>query len=255
MAKVSARELAKFLNNHLNIYDYQDYGPNGLQIEGSSEISKIAFAVSAQRDSIEKTVEMGANAMIVHHGLFWKFHGVRTVTGSFAKRVKPLIKNDINLFGYHLPLDAHLEDGNAAGIAKRLGLKDLAPYGDHKGMPTGLQGRFERPLSPSELKDLLKNILNHDIIHSEPNDEKISSMGIITGGANSDWRYCVREGLDAYLTGEMSEHDWHESREEGIHFFAGGHNATERFGVLALKDLIEEKYGIECVFIDSPNPA
>lgn len=255
MTTVSARDLAKFLNKHLNIYEYQDYGPNGLQIEGKSEISKIAFAVSAQRDSIEKAVAMGADAMVVHHGLFWKFHGVRTVTGSFAKRVKPLIQNDINLFGYHLPLDAHIEDGNAAGIAKALGLKDLRPYGDHKGMPTGVQGKFETPLAPSELKSLLKKVLNHEIIHSEPNDEKISSMGIITGGANSDWRYCVKEGLDAYLTGEMSEHDWHESREEEIHFFAGGHNATERFGVLSLKDLIENKFGVECAFIDSDNPA
>lgn len=255
MATVSAKELAKFLNKHLNIYEYQDYGPNGLQIEGKSQVSKVAFAVSAQRDSIEKAVELGADAMIVHHGLFWKFHGVRTVTGSFAKRVKPLIQNDINLLGYHLPLDAHIEDGNAAGIAKALGLTNLAPYGDHKGMPTGLQGKLPKALKPSELKDKLKSILNHEVIHSEPNDKLISSIGIITGGANSDWRYCVREGLDAYLTGEMSEHDWHESREEGIHFFAGGHNATERFGVQALKLLIEKEFGLECVFIDSDNPA
>lgn len=255
MTKISASELGKFLAKHLNTYEYNDYGPNGLQIEGRPEISKIAFAVSAQRDSIAKACEFGADAMIVHHGLFWKFHGVRTITGSFAKRVKPLIQNDINLFGYHLPLDAHLEDGNAAGIAKELGLKDLKPYGDYKGMPTGVQGSFENPLKPKELKELLKRVLNHEIIHSEPSDDEISSMGIITGGANSDWRYCVREGLDAYLTGEMSEHDWHESREEGIHFFAGGHNATERFGVLALKKLIEETYGLECIFIDSDNPA
>src|SRR5690606_34927889 len=113
----------------------------------------------AQRDSITKAIEWGADAMVVHHGLFWKFHGVRTITGSFAKRVKPLIQNDINLFGYHLPLDAHIEDGNAAGIAKALGLTDLAPYGDHKGMPTGLQGKFPTPLTPSQLKNSLKKIL------------------------------------------------------------------------------------------------
>ena len=255
MATVSTRELEAFLSQHLNTRDFQDYGPNGLQIEGKSQISKIAFAVSAQRDSVSKAVELGADAMIVHHGLFWKFHGVRTITGSFAKRVKPLIKNDINLFGFHLPLDAHIEDGNAAAIAKKLDLVELAPYGDHKGMPTGVQGKFKDPISPTDLKNKFKKILNHEVIHSEPNEELIHSIGIITGGANSDWRYCVREGLDAYLTGEMSEHDWHESREEGIHFFAGGHNATERFGVLALKQLIEDKYKIECVFIDSSNPA
>ena len=189
---------------------------------------------------------------------FWKFHGPKTITGSFKNRVTPLVKNDINLLGYHLPLDAHLEIGNAAQIAIKLGLKDLSPFGDHKGMPTGVKGKFPKAISPPELKNKLRDILNHEIIHSCPNEESLKSLGIITGGANSDWRSCIKENLDGYLTGEISEHDWHEAKEDNIHFFAGGHNATEQFGVQALMKLIHEKFkneNNEYFYIPSENPA
>jgi len=255
---IKTKELTKYLNKTLNIYDFNDYGPNGLQIQGCTEVGKIAFAVSATKYSIEKAVELGANALIVHHGLFWKFHGPKTLTGSFYSRVAPLIKNDINLLGYHLPLDAHLEVGNAAAIAKKLELTDIAPFGDHKGMPTGIKGKFKTPLKPLELKEKLKDLLDHDVIHSSPSDEKIKSIGIITGGANSDWRYCINNNLDAYLTGEISEHDWHEASEDGIHFFAGGHNATEQFGVQSLIENLSVKFkekNLELVYIASENPA
>lgn len=249
------KELNKFLNEILESHLFQDYGPNGLQIEGKEEIKKVAFAVSAQRDSIEKAVELGADAMVVHHGLFWKFHGTRAIKGSFAKRVKPLIQNDINLFGYHLPLDAHIEYGNAAAIAKKIDLTDLEPFGDYKGMPIGVKGKFATPLYPQELINKLETTLDHKVIHSDPNEDKIRSMGIITGGANSAWSLCIKDNLDSYLTGEMSEHDWHESREENIHFFAGGHNATEQFGVQELMKLVEKRFNIECIYISSENPA
>jgi dinuclear metal center YbgI/SA1388 family protein len=252
-------ELTKYLNQLLNIYDYQDYGPNGLQIEGVDEIKKICFAVSATRDSIQEAVRMKADALIVHHGLFWKFHGVRTITKTFGKRVIPLIKNDINLYGYHLPLDAHIEVGNAAAVANKMELTDLRPFGDHKGMPTGVKGKFKSPLKASELQEKLKKILNHDVILASDDETKeISNIGIITGGANGDWIQAQKEGLDAYLTGEISEHDWHEAREGGVAFFAGGHNATEQFGVQELMKNLYDKYneqGVEFFFIPSSNPA
>lgn len=250
--------LEQYLNNLLNIKDYKDYGPNGLQIEGKKQIQKIAFAVSATKYSVAKAVALQADALIVHHGLFWKFHGPKTLTGSFYNRVAPLLKNDINLFGYHLPLDAHIEVGNAAAIAKKLDLTNLKPFGDHKGMPTGVKGEFKTPTDPSELSQKLGNILNHNIIHSKPNDEKISTMGIITGGANSEWRMAMSEGLDSYLTGEISEHDWHEAQEDNIHYFAGGHNATEQFGVQSLMKSIHDHFSneeLDLFFIPSSNPA
>ena len=255
---IRANELKLYLNDLLNITQFSDYGPNGLQIEGRTEIDKIAFAVSATKDSIEKAIAFGAHALIVHHGLFWKFHGVRTLTGPFANRVLPLVRNEINLFGYHLPLDAHPRLGNAAQIALKLSLLEKQPFGDHKGAPTGISGNFKEAISSNELKTQLEKILNHNVLHSDPGEKKISSIGIITGGANGDWVHCIKEGIDAYLTGEMSEHDWNEAKEAGIHFYAGGHHATERFGVLALKEHIETTFGLNSnhtLFIDSDNPA
>lgn len=255
---ISRDLLVDDLNNKLMIKDFDDYGPNGLQIEGHASITKIAFAVSATRYTIDKAVELGANALIVHHGLFWKFHGPKTLTGSFFKRVEPLIRNNINLIGYHLPLDAHLELGNAAAIAEQIDLKDLSPFGNHKGMPTGVWGKFKNPMTGADLSKKLEKILSHSIIHAAPDNKLIESIGIITGGANGDWRAAKALGLDAYLTGEISEHDWHEAQEDGVHFFAGGHNATEQFGVQKLLKYIYEKYqdkNLELFFIPVNNPA
>lgn len=255
---IKTHELEAYLNNLLNIKQFEDYCPNGLQIEGKSKIEKIAFAVSATKDSIEKAAAFGADALIVHHGLFWKFHGPKTITGPFAKRVIPLIKNEINLFGYHLPLDAHPTLGNAAAIAKKLDLTKLQPFGDYKRSPTGISGEFKENISPHELHQKLTAILGHQILHSDPGSKEIKSIGIITGGANSDWQLCLKDGLDAYLTGEMSEHDWNEASEAGIHFFAGGHHATERLGIGLLKDHLEKTFALPAenlVFIDSLNPA
>lgn len=258
MSTIQRKDFENYLNDFLNISLFQDYGPNGLQIQGKEEIQKIAFAVSATRDSIEKACSWGADALVVHHGLFWKFHGAKTLTGAFKKRVFPLVKNDINLFGYHLPLDAHKEIGNAAQIAKRLKLENQSSFGEYKKAPLGIKGDFPKPWEPEKLRSHLEEILGHSILHSSPGVEKIKSMGIITGGANSEWALCLGEGLDSYLTGEMSEHDWNEAKESGIHFFAGGHHATERFGIMALKEHIEEIFGVlpkKTLFIDSENPA
>lgn len=251
-------DLLNFTDNYLNISNYQDYGPNGLQIEGKTEIRKLAFAVSATKYSVNKAVQLEADILFVHHGLFWKFHGPKPITKAFYHRVAPLIKNDINLVGYHLPLDGHIEIGNAASVASRIELSDLKPFGDHKGMHTGVQGKFKNPINPQDLKSKLNHTLQHEIIHAEGASDSIQTLGIITGGANSDWREAQALGLDAYLTGEISEHDWHEASEGGVHFFAGGHNATEQFGIQELMKKIHEKFGDEdheYFFIPSDNPA
>lgn len=248
--------LEEYLSGLLSPSSYMDYSPNGLQIEGSSSISRIAFAVSASADSIRQCVDQGAQALIVHHGLFWFFQGARTLTGPFARRVIPLVKNNISLFAYHLPLDGHAEIGNAATLGKLIGLEQPTPFGDYKGATTGIQGRFNTPLRAIDLKQKLRLILDHPVILASPDDQAIiSSLGIITGGANSEWRQAREAGLDAYLTGEISEHDWHESQEAGIHMFAGGHHATERFGIQALMSKVQQQFTVECFYIDSANPA
>jgi dinuclear metal center YbgI/SA1388 family protein len=252
------QEIEQFLKELLRPDIFDDYCPNGLQIEGKSEIKKIAFAVSATKESVDKAIQFNADMLIVHHGLFWKFHGTRTLTGPFAKRVFPLVKNDINLIGMHLPLDGHQEIGNAATIAQLLNLQNLLPFGTYKGVATGIRGEFVTPLSPLALKLHLEKVLQHTILYSAPVDsqELISNIGIITGGANGEWKEAHRLGLKSYLTGEMSEHDYHESREAGVHMYAGGHHATEKFGIQNLMNVIHNKYfDLECAFFDSENPA
>ncbi|MGB0452963.1 MAG: Nif3-like dinuclear metal center hexameric protein [Bacteriovoracaceae bacterium] len=256
METIERDSLTTYLNDYLEISGFQDYGPNGLQIEGSDNVQSIAFAVSATQESVAKAIELGADTLIVHHGLFWKFHGPRAITGPFASRVKPLITNNLNLYGYHLPLDAHPEVGNAAAIAKKLGLENCEAFGDYKGSPTGIQGSFSKPIQVSKLSEQLESILSHSIITSERNPKKeIKTLGIITGGANSEWQEASKKGLDAYLTGEISEHDWHESYEAGVSMFAGGHNATEQFGVQELQKHIENKFKVKTHYIHSENPA
>lgn len=254
--KTTRSELLSYYDTLLSPRLYQDYGPNGLQIEGAEEIQRIAFAVSATADSVSKAIAGGAQALVVHHGLFWKFHGPRPLTGPFARRVLPLVRAEVNLIAYHLPLDGHPEIGNAAVLGQQLGLTKQQAFGDYHGMPTGIQGQFAEPQQASQLRETLKGILNHEVLLASPDESAlIRFVGIITGGANGEWKQALQQGLDAYLTGEMSEHDWHESQEAGIHFYAGGHHATERFGIQALMAKTQEAFGVACFFIDSENPA
>lgn len=253
---IKRQELEEFLDTLLKPCDYADYGPNGLQVEGCESLSKIAFAVSATADSIAQSVEKGAQALIVHHGLFWSFHSTKTLTGPFAKRVFPLVKNEVNLYGYHLPLDGHPDIGNAATLGKLIGLEEQKAFGDYKGSATGAQGKLKNAISVTELQKRLSGVLNHDVIVASYDQQaSIKTVGIITGGANSEWRLASEAGLDAYITGEISEHDWHDSQEAGIHMFAGGHHATEQFGIRALMVKIQNEFDLECFYISSENPA
>lgn len=253
---ITRNELDTFFNHLLSPGKFADYGPNGLQVEGNDTISRIAFAVSATVDSISQAVSQDAQALIVHHGLFWKFHGPKTLTGAFAQRVFPLVRHQINLFAYHLPLDGHAEVGNAAVLGQRIGLNQQAAFGDYKGSPTGIQGHLEKPITVSQLQHKLANTLEHPVLLATPNEKAlVKTVGIITGGANSEWRLAQEQGLDAYITGEMSEHDWHEAQEAGIHMYAGGHNATEQFGIQALMQQVQAQFSVDCFFIPSANPA
>lgn len=253
---ITPQQLNDFYQQLLNPQTYSDYCPNGLQIEGKTQIHKIAFAVSATQASIAEAIARQADALVVHHGLFWHFHGVRTLTGAFAKRVLPLVRAELNLFAYHLPLDGHPQIGNAAMLGLLLGCIEQQGFGDYKGCATGIKGILTEPVSALELAKQLEVILNHPVLVACADEKRLlRSVGIITGGANSEWKLAAQQGLDAYITGEMSEHDWHESQEHGVTMFAGGHNATEQFGIQALMQKTCEEFGVECFFISSANPA
>lgn len=249
--------LTQYLGKLLTPELFEDYAPNGLQVEGKKELKKIAFAVSATQDSIKNAISWGADGLIVHHGIFWKYQGARPVTGAWGERVKLLVKNDLNLYAYHLPLDGHQEIGNATTLGKKLGLTSLAPFALHKKQPMGSKGIFSSSISVKDLKQKLETLLQHPVLIATADENKpIKSLGIITGGANNDWVRAMEEGLDAYLTGEISEYNWHDSIEAGIHYFAGGHHATEKFGIQALMDKVKAEHpSLEVKFFDSLNPA
>jgi dinuclear metal center YbgI/SA1388 family protein len=244
--------LAKLLTPEI----FEDYAPNGLQIEGKKTLRRIGFAVSATQESIRKALTWHADALIVHHGIFWKHHGPKPITGAWGNRIKLMIQNDMNLLAYHLPLDAHPEIGNAAALAKKLSMTNFRPFAMYKKSPLGIKADFKSKISAKELKQQLASILNHEVILASPDEEKmITNLGIVTGGANNEWTAALQDGLDAYLTGEISEYNWHDSIEAGIHYFAGGHHATEKFGIQALMEKIKSEFGVEVAFFDSPNPA
>lgn len=253
---ITRAELSAFLGETLSVEGFADYGPNGLQVEGRELIRRVGFAVSATLDSIRQAAEAQADALIVHHGLLWSFSGPRPLVGAYARRIFPLIQNGINLFAYHLPLDAHPVLGNAAGLARAIGLSQLSPFGDYKGRSTGVKGIVEGNLTAAELRAKIAAALDHPVLFASPDENaRVSTLGIITGGANRDWALAHAAGLDGYLTGEMSEHDWHESQEAGIQMYAGGHHATEVFGVQSLMALLGDRFGLDCFYIHSENPA
>ena len=249
--------LLNYFNGLLNPGLFDDYAPNGLQIEGKPHLKRIAFAVSATQDSLKKAISWGADGLVVHHGVFWRHQGARTITGAYGERIKLCIKNDLNLFAYHLPLDGHMEVGNGVALGKALGLVNLSPFGLYKKAYLGAKGELPTPMSAKDLKVKLKHVLKHEVILASPNEEQmIRSIGIITGGANNDWVKAQEDGLDAYLTGEISEYNWHDSIEAIIHYFAGGHHATEKFGIMALMERVKKDFpALEVLFIDSENPA
>lgn len=251
-------ELLEFLDTNLETSRFEnvDASLNGLQVEGKDEIKKIVFAVSATKETISKAYDLHADALIVHHGIFWKTIGVQKIAGPFAKRIRPLIERQINLFAYHLPLDAHLTLGNNAQIAQSLNLKKTTAFADYnkkgKELFIGVQGELPKKMTEEELKIHLENLFKHNVILGSSSKEFISKIGIVSGGAGSMWKEAL--GLDAFITGELSLHQYDEAKEGGVSLYACGHNATEVFGISALKTLIEKKYSLECVFLNSTNP-
>lgn len=249
---IKRNELTRYLNNYLSAADFHDVGPNDLQVEGKEDISKIVTGVSACVALFEKAIEQQADAVIVHHGLIWEFE--RPIyKGGYKKRIKALLENDINLYGYHLPLDAHPVVGNNIVLANLLGLNKVKLFGDHGGQLIGMRGALDGT-DPGTIFELIRDKINPDALIYPYGPDKIYNVGVISGGAQKDVKQAVLQGLDLYLTGEVSEHTMHYVKEEGIHFAAAGHHATERFGVRALGDHLRDKFKLEVEFIDVPNP-
>ncbi len=252
MAQIS--DIIRTLDELLTPDAFRDLGPNGLQVPGADEITRVVTGVSAQRELSERAVTLGAQLVLVHHGLFWDFHPTG-LTPMLAERLRPLFKHDVNLAAYHLPLDAHPEVGNNALLARALGCGDLVPFGDYKGATIGFSGSFGADgLTVAELGDRVRAATGREPTILGGGPQRIRTLGVVSGSAADQLGDAAAAGLDAFLTGEPREHVFAEARELGVHFVAAGHYATETFGVRALGDLLAERFGLEHVFVDIPNP-
>lgn len=253
MAVVSRSELVAYLDAYLGAHNGTDYGPNGLQVEGRSEIRKIVTGVSACHELFERAATGGADAVLVHHGIFWRSISPLLV-GSHHRRVASLLRHELNLIAYHLPLDRHPEIGNNALAARGLGMTDLQPFAVHEGLPVGFRGRFAEPVSIADLVARCERLFGQPPLAFKEGPDPVRTLGIVSGGAQSEFHQAIAAGLDAYLTGEVSEWVMNVARESRVHYLACGHYATERLGIRALGEHLREKFGIAVEFVDVPNP-
>jgi dinuclear metal center YbgI/SA1388 family protein len=251
MARID--DIIQTLDALLRPADFTDLGPNGLQVPGTDEVTHVLTGVSATLELHERAVALGAQLVLVHHGLFWNFHPTG-LTPLLAARLRPLFKHDVNLAGYHLPLDAHPELGNNAILARELGCVDVEPFGSYKGTFIGRRGRFAAPLTPSELRERVHVVTKRPPLLLGAGPERIGSIGIVSGSAADTLNEAVALGLDAFLTGEPREHITAEAAEHRVHFVAAGHHATETFGVRALGELLADRFAVEHTFFDQQNP-
>jgi dinuclear metal center YbgI/SA1388 family protein len=235
----------------LQTASFKDYGPNGLQVEGRAEVHRLVSGVTASSALIDAAIDARADAVLVHHGLFWRGHQ-GPVTGWLKRRLQPLLAHDINLLAYHLPLDAHPEFGNNAQFGQRFGWLADARFGEQN---LGFIGSLLQPITSSALAAQIELTLGR-VPTVVPGDGRfLRRVAWCTGGAQSYFEPAIAAGADVYVTGEISEPQAHIARETGVTFVACGHHASERFGALALGEHLAQRFGIEHKFIDIDNPA
>ncbi|SFH90005.1 dinuclear metal center protein, YbgI/SA1388 family [Collimonas sp. OK307] len=249
---VNRDELAKYLAEALNITQFRDYCPNGLQVEGRTEIRRLVTGVTASYALLEAAVTTGADAILVHHGYFWRGEDARVV-GPKRKRLKLLLTHDINLFGYHLPLDAHPEFGNNVQLAQQL---DLLPNGRFGEDNLGWLGTVSDPLvrTVGDLANLIERRLHRTPVLIGDPSQPLGQIAWCTGAAQNLLGDAIAAGVGVYISGEISEPTVHLARETGVAYLAAGHHATERYGVQALGRHLAERFGLQHQFIDIDNP-
>ena len=242
-------ELIGQLNNLLHPEFFKDYAPNGLQVQGKTEIRRIVTAVSATQNVIDRAIELQADALLVHHGWFWKNENP-TVTGTKYKRLKSILSTDMNLIAYHLPLDAHETLGNNAQMAKLLKATNVC--GGQEGSFVW-SGTIE-PRSVRDLATFLSRALNRQALVLGDESLIVSRLAWCSGAAEDFFESAIAMGAQTYISGEATERTTHMARESGVPFLVCGHHATERLGIQALGIWIKENLALECIFVDDDNP-
>lgn len=250
---VTIQELTQYTDTLLQADRFQDYCPNGLQVEGKEIVRDIVTGVTASQALLEAACLRKADAVLVHHGYFWKNEDPR-ITGIKRARLAVLLQNNINLLAYHLPLDVHPELGNNAQLGRLLGIQVDGVLQAREQVACVSYGHLE-PASAEAFKARIDTTLQRDCIHVDAGPDRISTVGWCTGAGQGFIEQAIDANLDAYISGEISEPTAHMAREAKIHYFAAGHHATERYGVQALGQHLERKFGLGHEFVDIDNPA
>ncbi|HZV55656.1 MAG TPA: Nif3-like dinuclear metal center hexameric protein [Rhodocyclaceae bacterium] len=243
-------ELRAYLDKLLEVDRYRDYCPNGLQVEGRGKVYRVVCGVSASQALLDEAVRRDADAVLVHHGWFWRGEDVR-ITGIRKSRLATLLGHDINLFAYHLPLDAHPELGNNAQLARLL---DWHIEGRFAEQDLGFVGTPALPVTAGEIALSLEKSLGRAAMLIGAGDRAVARVAWCSGGAQGWFEQAIAVGADCYISGEISEQTVHLARESGVPYIAAGHHATERHGVMALGRHLHEECGLDCQFVDLDNP-
>lgn len=249
---VALNTLVEEADRYLGSAKIQDYCPNGLQVEGRPQVMRIVSGVTASQALLDAAVEAKADLVLVHHGYFWKGENP-CVVGMKQRRLKTLLRHDISLLAYHLPLDVHAEVGNNVQLARQLELTVEGPLDPADSRVVGLIGSLPEPMHPRDFARRVQEVLGREPLLIE-GSEKIRRVGWCTGGGQGYIDCAIAAGVDLYISGEASEQTFHSARENDISFIAAGHHATERYGVQALGDYLARRFALEHVFIDCPNP-
>jgi dinuclear metal center YbgI/SA1388 family protein len=247
-------DLVAYLDEYLQIATIQDTSNNGLQVEGSEDITHVAFAVDVGLAAFEEAAAATAQMLVVHHGMFWG--KPLMVTGIQRRRLAQLFDAGVSLYASHLPLDLHAEVGNNATLARWLELEQVAPFGEYKGQVIGLVGSLTEPLTRQQFVARVETALGEAVIQVWPfGPETIQRVGIISGGGGSFMDQAGDANLDLYLTGELSHQVYHQARELGLNVVYGGHYATETAGLKALAAHLADRFGLRTTFLDLPTGA
>ena len=246
--------IIEFLDELLDSDAFDDYGPNGLQVPGAAEVSKVVTAVSAHQELFERAAAGGAQMVLCHHGIFW---GTRNgpIDHRMKRRLKTLFDADLSLAAYHLPLDAHGEVGNNALICRALGFEPVEQFAVTRGRPIGWIGRATGGVAIDELLARARTTFDRDdVLYFPGGPALVRTIGVVSGGGDGFFGDAIDAGVDAFVSGEPSEPAMADAREAGVHFLAAGHWASETFGVRRLGDLLAERFGVEHDFVAVPNP-
>ena len=249
---IGLHELQQYIQHLLDVDAFDDYCPNGLQVEACEQVQRVVTGVTASEALIDAAIARKADVLLVHHGYFWKGEA-QPLTGMKGRRVRKLMQNNISLLAYHLPLDAHPELGNNAQLGQLLGLQVSAGL-DTSPRPVGLVGQLQQPLTLAEFSADIALQLQREPLLIGDEMQTVSRVAWCTGAAQSYIEKAAAAGADCFISGEISEPTVHAARELGIAYIAAGHHATERYGVKALGEHLAQQFGLVCEFVDIPNP-